>query len=77
MEENDLNQLHEWGLRVSRLLELIALTNRTLHLHQEEGGSDAQINDYKFLLSQHQSELDDLMRNYGLRVQISSLESAA
>jgi hypothetical protein len=41
MEEKELPQLHEWGLKVSRLLELIALTNRTLQLHQEQGDSRA------------------------------------
>ena len=77
MEENELPQLHEWGLRVSRLLELIALTNKTLHLHQEEGSPESQINDYRSLLSRHHAELNDLMKNYGLTVQITPLESAA
>jgi hypothetical protein len=77
MEERELPQLHEWGLRVSRLLELIALTNQTLKLHESNEGSPAQINDYRALLVKQESELNQLMLTYGLSVQISPLESAA
>jgi hypothetical protein len=77
MEEKELPQLHEWGLKVSRLLELIALTNRTLQLHQEQGDSPGQINDYQQLLQKHQAELNGLLQTYGLSVQIDRLGSAA
>lgn len=77
MEEKELPQLHEWGLKVSRLLELIALTNRTLQLHQEHGDSAGQINDYEQLLKKHQAELNTLMQTYGLSVHIDRLDSAA
>ncbi|CAG5072266.1 hypothetical protein DYBT9623_04096 [Dyadobacter sp. CECT 9623] len=77
MQEQELPQLHEWGLRVSRLLELIALTNQTLKLHEAQQGSQGQIRDYRALLAQHKSELDELMQTYGLSIQINPLESAA
>lgn len=77
MEQHEIPQLHEWGLRVSRLLELIALTNQTLQLHESEGGSRGQIADYRALLASHKTELNELMQAYGLSIQISRLESAA
>ena len=77
MEDFEFTKLHDWGLRVSRLIELIALTNRTIRIHQEHEGSLSQINDYKLLLAKHQKELNGLMHEYGLSVNIQPLESAA
>lgn len=77
MEEQELPQLHEWGLRVSRLLELIALTNQTLKLHEDHNSPQSQVNDYRSLLKKHKVELDELMQAYGLTIKISPLESAA
>lgn len=45
--------------QVSRLLELIALTNRTIQLHKEHGTTQEQISDYNSLLAEHNSELND------------------
>ncbi|WP_439556067.1 hypothetical protein [Dyadobacter sp.] len=77
MQEQELHQLHEWGLRVSRLLELIALTNQTLKLLEDHNSPQSQVSDYRSLLNKHKVELDELMQAYGLTIKISSLESAA
>lgn len=39
MEEKEFNFYHEWSIHVSRLMELIAMTIRTIQVHKEEGDS--------------------------------------
>jgi hypothetical protein len=77
MKPQMLVELHEWGLRVSRLIELVALTNKTLQMHRELGDSDLMIKQYEQLLSEHQQELDELLKTYGLTVTVQPTDHAA
>lgn len=72
-----LVELHEWGLRVSRLIELVALTNKTLQMHRELGDSQLMIEQYEHLLAEHQQELDELLKTYGLTVSVQPVNNAA
>lgn len=77
MEEKDFLSYHEWGIRVSRLMELIAMTNRTIQVHKEGGDSPIYIKQYEELLEEHTIELNELMQVMGLSVQLSSLKNVA
>jgi hypothetical protein len=77
MKPQILVELHEWGLRVSRLIELVALTNKTLQMHRELGDSKLMIKQYEQLLSEHQQELDELLRTYGLTIKLLPVDNAA
>jgi hypothetical protein len=77
MKSQMLEELHEWGLRVSRLIELVALTNQTLQMHRELGDSKLMIKQYEQLLAEHQQELDELLRTRGLTVKLLPVDSAA
>jgi len=46
MEEKEFLSYQEWGIRVSRLMELIAMTNRTIQVHKESGDSPLYIKQY-------------------------------
>lgn len=56
MKPQMLVELHEWGLRVSRLIELVALTNKTLQLDRELGDTQPIIEQYERLLAEHQQD---------------------
>lgn len=77
MDMKLLDELHEWGEKVGRLIELVALTNQTLQLHRELGDTPSIIEQYERLLAEHQQELDELLRTYGLTVKLLPLDSAA
>ena len=77
MEENEFISYHEWGIRVSRLMELIAMTNRTIQVHREGGDSELYIKQYEELLERHTDELKELMKVMGLAVQLTSLSNVA
>jgi len=77
MDMKKLEELHEWGGQVARLIELVALTNNTLQLHRELGDTPSIIEQYERLLAQHQQELDELLRTYGLTVKLLPLDNAA
>ncbi len=70
-------ELEEWGLRVSRLLELVALTNQTLQMHRESGDSWLMIKQYEELLAEHQQELDELLKAHGLTLKVTPIETVA
>ncbi len=77
MEEKEFISYHEWGIRVSRLMELIAMTNRTIQVHKEEGDSALYIKQYEEVLERHTDELQELMRIMGLSVQLTPLSNVA
>lgn len=77
MKPQMIVELEEWGLRASRLLELIALTNQTLQMHRESGDSWLMIKQYEELLVEHQQELDELLKTHGLTLKVVSADSAA
>ena len=77
MEEKDFVSYHEWSIRVSRLIELIAMTNRTIQVHRKEGDSEIYIKQYEELLERHTDELQELMRVMGLAVQLTPLSNVA
>ncbi|RFS16605.1 hypothetical protein [Emticicia sp. C21] len=77
MEEKDFIGYHEWGIRVSRLMELIAMTNRTIQVHREEGDSELYIKQYEEVLERHTDELQELMKVMGLAVQLTPLSNVA
>ena len=77
MDMKKLEELHEWGGQVARLIELVALTNNTLQLHRELGDTPSIIEQYERLLAQHQQELDELLRTYGLTVKLLPLDNEA
>jgi hypothetical protein len=77
MKPQMLVELHEWGLRVSRLIELVALTNKTLQLERELGDTQSIIEQYERLLAEHQQELDELLKTYGLTIKLLPLNNAA
>lgn len=77
MDMKILEELHEWGEQVARLIELVALTNRTLQLHRELGDTPSIIKQYERLLAEHQQELDELLKTYGLTVKLLPVENAA
>ncbi|WP_342084108.1 hypothetical protein [Dyadobacter sp. OTU695] len=77
MDMKILEELHEWGARVARLVELVALTNKTLQLHRELGDTQSIIEQYERLLAEHQQELDELLRTYGLTIKLLPLDNAA
>ncbi|MGV3602931.1 MAG: hypothetical protein ACO1N1_17075 [Dyadobacter fermentans] len=77
MDSKLLEDLHEWGSKVARLIELVALTNKTLQLHRELGDTPSIIRQYERLLSEHQQELDELLKTYGLTVKLLPFENAA
>lgn len=77
MDMKLLDELHEWGAQVGRLIELVALTNKTLQLHRELGDTPSIIEQYERLLAEHQQELDELLRTYGLTVKLLPLDNAA
>jgi hypothetical protein len=74
MEEKDFISYHEWGIRVSRLMELIAMTNRTIQVHKDGGDTSLYIKQYQELLEEHTAELNKLMQLMGLSVQFSSID---
>lgn len=77
MDSKLLEDLHEWGSKVARLIELVALTNKTLQLHRKLGDTPSIIRQYERLLSEHQQELDELLKTYGLTVKLLPFENAA
>jgi hypothetical protein len=77
MDRKILEELHEWGEQVARLIELVALTNRTLQLHRELRDTPSIINQYERLLAEHQQELDELLKTYGLTIKLLPAESVA
>ncbi|SEJ48156.1 hypothetical protein SAMN05216327_11171 [Dyadobacter sp. SG02] len=77
MDMKKLEDLHEWSEKVARLIELVAFTNKTLQLHRELGDTPSIIRQYERLLAQHQQELDDLLKTYGLAIKLLPLETAA
>jgi len=72
MEEKEFLSYQEWGIRVSRLMELVAMTNRTIQVHKESGDSPLYIKQYEDFLEEHKIELNELMQVMGLSVQLSS-----
>lgn len=77
MEEKEFNFYHEWGIHVSRLMELIAMTNRTIQVHKEEGDSELYIKQYEELLEKHTDELKELLKVMGLSMQLTPLSNVA
>ena len=77
MDMKILEDLREWGEKATRLIELVALTNRTLQLHRELGDTPSIIKQYERLLAEHQQELDELLKVYGLTVKLLPEESVA
>ena len=77
MKPQMIVELEEWGLRVSRLIELVALTNQTLQMHRESGDSLLMISQYEQLLAEHQQELDELLKTRGLTLKVTPTDSAA
>lgn len=77
MDMKLLEDLHEWGAKVTRLIELVAFTNKTLQLHRELGDTPSIIKQYERLLAEHQQELDELLRTYGLTVKLLPMETVA
>ncbi|SDE50869.1 hypothetical protein SAMN04487996_105238 [Dyadobacter soli] len=77
MKPQMIVELEEWGLRVSRLIELVALTNQTLQMHRESGDSWLMIKQYEELLAERQQELDELLKLHGLTLKVVPAETAA
>jgi len=77
MKPQMIAELEEWGSRVSRLIELVALTNQTLQMHRESGDSWLMIKQYEELLAEHQQELDELLKTHGLTLKVVPADSAA
>jgi hypothetical protein len=77
MKPQMIVELEEWASRVSRLLELVALTNQTLQMHRESGDSWLMIKQYEELLADHQQELDELLKTHGLTLKVIPIDSAA
>lgn len=77
MKPQMIAELEEWGSRVSRLIELVALTNQTLQIHRESGDSWLMIKQYEELLAEHQQELDELLKTHGLTLKVVPADSAA
>lgn len=77
MEDNQILNFQEWGIRVSRLMELIAMASQTIKKHREAGSSATYIRQYEELLREHTNELHDLMQTMGLDMQITPIDHAA
>lgn len=77
MEEKDILSYQEWGVRVSRLMELIAMTNRTIEVHREGGDSPLYIRQFEEILEGYTTELNELMQVMGLSIQLSPLKNVA
>ncbi|QRR01185.1 hypothetical protein [Dyadobacter sandarakinus] len=77
MDKQIFEELQEWGARVSRLVQLMALTNKTLQLHRELDDTPSQIKQYERLLAEHQHELDTLLQTHGLTLKILPPDHAA
>ena len=77
MEEEEFTTYREWGMQMARLIELIAMTNRTIQVHKEGGDSGLYIKQYEELLERHTDELQELMRVMGLAVQLTPLSNVA
>lgn len=72
-----IEDLEDWGLRVTRLIELVALTNQTLQMHRDGGDSGLIVRQYEELLAEHQQELDELLKSRGLTLKVVISDSAA
>jgi hypothetical protein len=77
MEEKEILSYQELGVRVSRLIELIAMTNHTIQVHKEGGDSPLYVRQYEELLERHITELKEMMQVVGFSVQLSPIEMAA
>lgn len=77
MKEKEFTTYREWGVQVARLMELIAMTNRTIQVHKEERNSEHYIKQYEEVLERHTDELKELMKVMGLAVQLTPLSNVA
>ncbi|CAH0997413.1 hypothetical protein EMA8858_03546 [Emticicia aquatica] len=75
MEEKEFLSYYQWSISVSRLMELIAMTNRTIQIHKEGNDSLLYIKQYEELFEGYKVELNKLMQIMGLSVHLSTLKN--
>lgn len=72
-----ISNYEEWAVRVSRLLELIAMDNDALKMHQDGKSPASIIEQYLRLRDEHLNELRELLKDSGMTIQLLNIGNAA
>jgi len=67
----------EWAVRVSRLLELIAMQIQAVERNARAGSPRSIVAQHERLRDRYKAELDDLLSDSGLTVQLAIPRKAA
>lgn len=72
-----IGNYEEWAVRVSRLLELVAMDNDAIKMHQEGDSPALIIEQYQRLRNEHLNELRELLKDSGMTIQLINMSNAA
>lgn len=72
-----IGNYEEWAVRVSRLLELVAMDNDAIKMHQEGKSPALIIEQYQRLRNEHLDELRELLKDSGMTIQLINMSNAA
>lgn len=72
-----ISNYEEWAIRVSRLLELIAMDNDAIKMHQEGSSPALIVEQYQRLRNDHLEELRELLKDSGMTIQLLNISNAA
>ncbi|HAK77178.1 MAG TPA: hypothetical protein DCR35_14935 [Runella sp.] len=72
-----ISNYEEWAIRVSRLLELIAMDNDAIKMHQEGSSPALIVEQYQRLRNDHLEELRELLKDLGMTIQLLNISNAA
>jgi len=72
-----IGNYEEWAIRVSRLLELIAMDNDAIKMHQEGNSPALIVEQYQRLRNEHLEELRELLKDSGMTIQLLNISNAA
>ena len=73
----EIGNYEEWAIRVSRLLELIAMDNDAIKMHQEGNSPALIVEQYQRLRNEHLEELRELLKDSGMTIQLLNISNAA
>jgi hypothetical protein len=74
---NSIGNYEEWAVRVSRLLELVAMDNDAIKMHKEGESPASIIEQYERLRDEHLNELRELLKDSGMTIQLLNMSNAA
>lgn len=71
-----MKKYEDWAIRVSRLLELIAMDNDAITMHTEGQSPKTILEQYEELRNNHLAELSAILKEVGIAIQLLPMTKA-